>query len=261
VSAGGTGAANAAAARTNLGISATNTPFTPAGNIAATDVQAALNELDTEKAALAGATFTGQVTVPSSLRISAEGGDGVAIDVIGNSLRIFENGGAARGVIVDLTACGSQSVLYHAGNFNPASYLPLSGGTMTGQLTISNTSPTITMADTDSITRSIHCNGNIIGFLNSGGGWSMQNDNSGQIWSQTYGMLHDYFIHRLRTTSITDQSNWWNAGGPAIDSPWVVTGLWGSGASVSTSGVAQLTYRARVLQMYYSGGWHNVNAG
>jgi hypothetical protein len=57
ISAGGTGAANAAAARTNLGISATNTPFTPAGNIAATDVQAALAELDTEKA-IAADTWT-----------------------------------------------------------------------------------------------------------------------------------------------------------------------------------------------------------
>jgi hypothetical protein len=62
VSAGGTGAANAADARTNLGISATNTPFTPAGNIAATTTQAALAELDTEKAALAGATFTGGIS-------------------------------------------------------------------------------------------------------------------------------------------------------------------------------------------------------
>jgi len=57
ISAGGTGAANAADARTNLGISATNTPFTPAGNIAATDVQAALAELDTEKA-IAANTYT-----------------------------------------------------------------------------------------------------------------------------------------------------------------------------------------------------------
>jgi hypothetical protein len=79
ISAGGTGAANAADARTNLGgtatgvavfmaadaaaartaigISATNTPFTPAGNIAATDVQAALAELDTEKA-IAADTWT-----------------------------------------------------------------------------------------------------------------------------------------------------------------------------------------------------------
>jgi hypothetical protein len=62
VSAGGTGAANASDARTNLGISATNTPFTPAGNIAATNTQAAIAELDTEKAALTGATFTGGIS-------------------------------------------------------------------------------------------------------------------------------------------------------------------------------------------------------
>lgn len=57
--------ANAATARTNLGISATNTPNTPAGNIAATNVQTALNELDTEKLALAGGTMTGNLNVPS----------------------------------------------------------------------------------------------------------------------------------------------------------------------------------------------------
>jgi len=38
---------------------------TPAGNIASTTVQAALNELDTEKAALSGAIFTGDIKVPS----------------------------------------------------------------------------------------------------------------------------------------------------------------------------------------------------
>lgn len=44
---------------------ATEVSNTPAGNIAATTVQAAIDELDTEKAALAGATFTGAVTVPT----------------------------------------------------------------------------------------------------------------------------------------------------------------------------------------------------
>jgi len=62
ISAGGTGSTTAADARIALGISATNTPFTPAGAIAATNVQAALAELDTEKAALAGATFTGSIS-------------------------------------------------------------------------------------------------------------------------------------------------------------------------------------------------------
>jgi len=54
ISAGGTGSTTAADSRTALGISATNTPFTPAGNIAATDVQAALAELDT----IAANTYT-----------------------------------------------------------------------------------------------------------------------------------------------------------------------------------------------------------
>lgn len=38
---------------------------TPAGNISATTVQAAINELDTEKAPLASPTFTGTVTFPA----------------------------------------------------------------------------------------------------------------------------------------------------------------------------------------------------
>lgn len=39
---------------------------TPAGSITATDVQAAINELDTEKAALASPTFTGLLTAPTT---------------------------------------------------------------------------------------------------------------------------------------------------------------------------------------------------
>jgi hypothetical protein len=45
--------------------SAAEVVFTATGNIVATDVQAAIAEVDTEKAALAGATFTGAVTVPA----------------------------------------------------------------------------------------------------------------------------------------------------------------------------------------------------
>jgi len=71
ISAGGTGSTTAADARTALGISATNTPFTPTGDIAATNVQTAIAELDSEKAAtttlasyaaLAGATFVGGIS-------------------------------------------------------------------------------------------------------------------------------------------------------------------------------------------------------
>lgn len=44
---------------------ATTVPNTPAGSIVATTVQAAINELDTEKAPLASPTFTGTVTLPA----------------------------------------------------------------------------------------------------------------------------------------------------------------------------------------------------
>lgn len=43
----------------------------PAGNIAATDVQTALNELDTEKMALAGGTITGALTVNGTVTAAA----------------------------------------------------------------------------------------------------------------------------------------------------------------------------------------------
>lgn len=47
-------------------LAASNVVNTPAGNIAATNVQAALNELDTEKAALASPTFTGTPAAPTA---------------------------------------------------------------------------------------------------------------------------------------------------------------------------------------------------
>lgn len=46
---------------------AVNVSFTPAGNISATDVQAAIQELDTEKAPTTNPTFTGTVSVDSSI--------------------------------------------------------------------------------------------------------------------------------------------------------------------------------------------------
>lgn len=46
------------------GGSAATTTFTPAGGLAATNVQAALEELDTEKMGKAGGTFTGDIVVP-----------------------------------------------------------------------------------------------------------------------------------------------------------------------------------------------------
>lgn len=65
-------------------------------------------------------------------------------------------------------------------NFNPASYLPLTGGTMTGNIQINNTAMYITHYDTDhGINRYVHSNAGNIGFLNSGGGWAAYSANNG----------------------------------------------------------------------------------
>jgi len=55
------------------GQTASNISVTPAGNIAATDVQAALQELDTEKVGSASPTFTGNVTIDTNGTIVFEG--------------------------------------------------------------------------------------------------------------------------------------------------------------------------------------------
>jgi hypothetical protein len=52
-------------------VTASQVSNVPAGNIAATNVQSALNELDTEKAALTGATFTGGI-VARALRFTQQ---------------------------------------------------------------------------------------------------------------------------------------------------------------------------------------------
>jgi len=51
---------------TSAAIAATKLAFTPAGNIAATTVQAAIEELDTEKAPIASPTFTGAPAAPTA---------------------------------------------------------------------------------------------------------------------------------------------------------------------------------------------------
>ena len=48
---------------------ANNVSFSPTGNVAATNVQAAIEELDTEKASLAGPTFTGTTTFSGNVNL------------------------------------------------------------------------------------------------------------------------------------------------------------------------------------------------
>jgi hypothetical protein len=68
------------------------------------------------------------------------------------------------------------------------SYLPLSGGALTGDLTIGNgtAASTIYMADSDEGSRTLHCNGNRIGFLNQSGAWGAWCEDNGNWTSDGY---------------------------------------------------------------------------
>jgi hypothetical protein len=85
---------------------ASEVPFTSTGTVAATNVQAAIAELGTEKAALTGATFTGDVTVPNLITTGTVDGRDVSTD-----------GGKLDGIEVGATAdqTGSEiKTLYEA---------------------------------------------------------------------------------------------------------------------------------------------------
>lgn len=69
------------------------------------------------------------------------------------------------------------------------------GDTMTGNLTIQNTAPTIAMVDTDGVRRSLHVDAGLMGFLSSSGAWEMYTNNSGQLWTSSYGWLHTKFFN------------------------------------------------------------------
>jgi hypothetical protein len=61
---------------------------TPTGNITATTAQAALAELDSEKAALAGATFTGHIIVPSGATGTQVPQAGAVVPLVGGAARL-----------------------------------------------------------------------------------------------------------------------------------------------------------------------------
>jgi len=82
-------------------------------------------------------------------------------------------------------------------NIELSSRVAKTGDTMTGNLTIQNTAPTINMQDTDNVTRYLHVNSNLMGFLKSDGNWDMYMNNSGSMWTANYGWLHDYFFSTI----------------------------------------------------------------
>jgi hypothetical protein len=111
---GGTGASDAPGARSNLGISATNTPNTPSGNLSATDVQGALNELQTDVDTRAVATTvvtrtsaTGSAVIPSGTTAQQDGSPLAGYLRYNSTLTRFEGyNGTTWGTVSPSTAGG-----------------------------------------------------------------------------------------------------------------------------------------------------------
>lgn len=140
------------------------------------------------KAFSAGARVEHRMTSAAIEEIKA---DAIAGAYIGFT-PVQQGGGAGQGtnkIYIGWSASGMKAqvdatdygTLWSTYNFNPASYMPLSGGNFTGQIGIYNTSPTIMLYDTDWGARQIHCNSGLVGFLTSAGGWGVYSDDAGNL--------------------------------------------------------------------------------
>lgn len=108
---------------TTAAVTAGTVSFTPAGSIAATNVQAAFEEMDSEKASLGGAAFTGAVSVAGAFSCagSATIGDNVSdshtvngnmtiLESAGNALILKDSNGTGTSVSIALAFVGSDDI-------------------------------------------------------------------------------------------------------------------------------------------------------
>lgn len=122
-----------------------------------------------------GGVMTGTLTLAADMTTYRPGAPTTGAVFLGNSgsSYLFYDGANY--------SLGGFGTIWSTGNFNPASYLPLAGGNLTGQLGIYNTGPMFTMYDTDWGPRYLHCQGGLIGFLTSASGWAVYSDNAGNL--------------------------------------------------------------------------------
>lgn len=116
---------------------------------------------------------------------------GSYLSLLGGTIQgaLTVTGGVAVGqnmtVAGTLNAAGTLSqggnAVWHTGNLNPASYLPLTGGTLSGNLDIANVSPVIHMTNAGyGAPRAVHAApSGEIGFLSSSNAWTAYSKDDG----------------------------------------------------------------------------------
>jgi len=137
----------------------------------------------------------GEILLYKPATNSTIAGTGVTIDVYQNKLRIFEQGGTARGVFIDLTAAGAgvaTNLIATAGGGTVTSITAgtgLTGGTISTSGTIAIDSTVATLTGTQTLTNKSLTSPTVTGTLTAGGsagtnGYYLQSTGSGVQWSE-----------------------------------------------------------------------------
>jgi len=104
-------------------------------------------------------------------------------------------------------------------------YLKLIGGTLTGNLQISNNGPTVHLRDTDNNqTRNLHHNDGNIGFVASDGNWAFRVSDDGAMWSRSIGDINSRIEDRAYAHANERGQAWANDRVANINSRWVSRG-------------------------------------
>lgn len=99
---------------------------------------------------------------------------------------------------------GGNYVVLDSGNFGSYA-VPLSGGTMSGNLFINNTSPTIYLQDSDNRSAMIHCNSNIFYILRGSGTNSTSWASTGANWPMQLNLENNDATFGGNVTAYSDE--------------------------------------------------------
>jgi len=149
-------------------------------NTSAAEIAAVTATVNT-KFPSAGGTLTGGVTVTGDITTYRPAAPTTGVIFFGNAGNRYLHYDGTNYHLAGTQLFVNGSQVWHSGNLNPANYLPLSGGTISGGLQINSTAPQINLWDTDWGMRYLHCNSGNVGFLNNGGGWACYSSNDGSF--------------------------------------------------------------------------------